>query len=61
MPTVCVQCAMRAMLENQAAPVFGETPEEHQRRVHPDLEAAQRERRELERRLARRAETEGWR
>jgi len=52
MPTMCIQCAMRAMLIDEPSPTFDETPEEHQRRVHPDLTATQIERRELERQLA---------
>lgn len=51
MPTLCVQCAMRAILEDRKPPVFEETPEEHARRVHPDQEETQHEREELERRL----------
>jgi hypothetical protein len=52
MPTVCIQCSMRAMLNDEPPPTFDETAEEHQRRVHPDLVATQRERIELERQLA---------
>ena len=52
MPTMCIQCAMRAMLNDEPSPTFDETPEQHQRRVHPDLTATQIERRELERQLA---------
>jgi len=52
MTTVCIQCAMRAMLNDEPPAAFEETPEEHQRRVHPDLAATQRERGELERALA---------
>lgn len=52
MPTICIQCAMRAMANNEPSPTFDETPEEHQRRVHPDLAATQRERQQLERQLA---------
>jgi len=51
MPTMCIQCAMRAMLNNEPPPMFDETPEEHQRRVHPDLIATQAERSVLERQL----------
>ena len=42
---------MRAMLNNEPPPMFNETPEEHQRRVHPDLIATQDERPVLERQL----------
>ena len=52
MPTMCIQCSMRAMLNDEPSPTFDETPEQHQRRVHPDLAATQIERRELERKLA---------
>lgn len=47
MTTMCIQCAMRAILNDEAPPVFDETPEQHQRRVHPDLAATQAERREI--------------
>lgn len=52
MPTVCIQCSMRAMLKDETPPTFTETMEEHMRRVHPDPQATQAERRELERLLA---------
>jgi hypothetical protein len=53
LPTMmCIQCAMRAMLDGQPSPMFDETPEQHRHRVHPDLAATRVERRELERRLA---------
>jgi hypothetical protein len=52
MALVCIQCSMRALLHDEALPTFDETAEEHQRRVHPDLEATQAERRELEQALA---------
>lgn len=52
MATMCIQCAMRAMLKGEPSPTFDETPEQHQRRVHPDLIATQTERRELEKQLA---------
>lgn len=51
MPTLCVQCAMRALVDGKPVPTFEETPEEHQRRCHPDLRATQKERIELEKRL----------
>lgn len=51
MPTLCIQCAMRAILEDRQPPVFEETPEEHRARVHPNLEDTRHEREELERRL----------
>jgi hypothetical protein len=43
---------MRAVLNDEPPPSFDETPEEHQRRVHPDLAATRLERRELDRQLA---------
>lgn len=39
---------MAAMLKGDPPPTFSESPEEHQRRVHPDLRATQDERRQLE-------------
>ena len=42
---------MRALLKDEPPPSFEETPEEHQRRVHPDLAITQRERQELEKQL----------
>jgi hypothetical protein len=46
--TVCIQCAMRALLLGEPSPVFNETPEAHQQRAHPDLAATLRERQMLE-------------
>lgn len=51
MPTLCIQCSMRAMVSGEPPPMFDEKPEEHQARVHPDQEAVQRERVELGRKL----------
>ena len=48
---LCIQCAMRALLKGEPTPMFDETPEEHQRRVHPDPFATRLERLELERQL----------
>lgn len=53
MTTICLQCAMKAMVEHKlqlpAEPVvFDETMAEHIARVHPDLEATRRERQQLE-------------
>jgi hypothetical protein len=45
---------MKALLDGEPTPVFNESAEEHTRRVHPDPEATQRERAELERQLAER-------
>ena len=52
MPTMCIQCAMKALLEGKTPEHFDEEPEAHMRRVHPDPEATQRERQELERALS---------
>lgn len=52
MPTVCLQCAMRAIVEKKPTPYFDEEPEAHRLRVHPDLAATQRERVELEKTIA---------
>lgn len=52
MPTMCIQCAMRAMVEGKEPPVFDEEPAEHAARVHPDPIETLRERRELEAKLA---------
>lgn len=52
MATMCIQCALRALLKDEQVPVFDETAEDHQQRVHPDPEATNAERRDLERRLA---------
>lgn len=59
MPTMCIQCAMRAMLDGVASPVFEEEPVDHMLRVHPDRVATQRERDEMERELAARIAA-GW-
>lgn len=54
MPTVCIQCAMKAMLagEQGGGGVFEETPEAHMKRVHPDPAATHAERKALEAALA---------
>jgi hypothetical protein len=52
MPTICIQCSMRALLNDEVAPIFDETDVEHMRRVHPDPVATRNERRELEQKLA---------
>jgi len=51
MATVCIQCALKAILAGEPSPVFDETIEEHIARVHPHPVAALAERRELERLL----------
>jgi hypothetical protein len=50
---------MRAILNDEPPPTFDETAEEHQRRVHPDPVATQRERIELERQLAEKLNIDG--
>jgi hypothetical protein len=52
MTTLCIQCAMRALLDDKPSPTFDETPEQHARRCHPDPVTTRRERMELERLLA---------
>lgn len=52
MPTVCIQCAMAALLKGEPPPSFEESPEDHLRRAHADPVATQDERRALEAALA---------
>lgn len=47
------------MLADEPSPAFDEALEAHMARCHPDLVATQRERAELERRLAEKLNTEG--
>lgn len=54
MPTLCLQCAMRALLNGEPAPAFEEEPVDHMKRAHPDPQATIRERQELEDRLRKR-------
>lgn len=49
---VCIQCSMKALLDDQPSPAFDETMEAHLARCHPDPIATQRERTKLESRLA---------
>lgn len=58
MPTLCIQCSLKAMLNYEPIPTFEETPEEHQRRVHPDPEATRRERDEMGKELSRRLQND---
>lgn len=51
MPTMCVQCAMRALLNDEPPTLFDQEPEAHRRQFHPDPVATQIEREELERQL----------
>lgn len=51
---VCIQCAMRAVVEDGPVPTFEETWEQHMTKYHPDPVETFRERQELERRIAER-------
>lgn len=51
MPTVCIQCGLRAMANGERQPIFTEEPDEHLRLHHPDPVATQREREELMKQL----------
>ena len=44
MPIVCIQCSMRALLNDEPPPAFDETMEEHIRKFHPDPVATKIER-----------------
>jgi hypothetical protein len=44
MPTVCIQCALKALVAGEPAPIFDEAPDVHAARVHPDLRATATER-----------------
>lgn len=59
--TVCIQCAMKAMLLGDPPPAFDEDPEAHRLRVHPDPLATQRERQRLEAQFAARLSSNGHR
>ena len=52
MPTLCIHCALRALVEGEVPGAVEDTPEAHLARVHPDPEATRRERADLERRAA---------
>jgi hypothetical protein len=57
---VCIQCAMRAILDGNPPPRFeNEDPIAHMREFHPDPVATQREREEMERELHKRFENAG--
>lgn len=51
MSTLCIQCALKAVVNGEQPQVFDEEPEEHAAKYHPDPVAVQRERVELERKL----------
>lgn len=53
MTTFCIHCALKAAVTGiRDRVIFDETPEEHVKRVHPDAEATQKERIELELKFA---------
>lgn len=51
MATVCIQCALRALVAGKTPPTFEESADVHMARVHPDPVATRLERVELERKL----------
>lgn len=53
MPLLCVQCALRALVEGQPTPLFEEDNLTHMRLFHPDPQETEREREELEKQLSR--------
>ena len=50
--TICLQCAMEAMLLGERYQPTDESPEVHAARVHPDLAVTKARRKELELALA---------
>ena len=48
---MCVQCTMRALLDDKPPPSFGGTVEEHMAKYHPDPVATKIERLEMEEKL----------
>lgn len=59
MTLICIQCSMKAMLEDKPEPTFEETNAQHMLRCHRDPIATQRERHELERLLTAKLKKEG--
>ena len=55
MPTFCIQCGMKALLEDKEHVCIDEEPDEHARLMHPDPVAAWTERVELEKQLEKKA------
>lgn len=55
---ICIQCAMRALLDGKPAPVFPDDPVEHMRQYHPDPAKTAQERHLMEIELHRRLEAE---
>lgn len=49
--TLCIQCAMEAMLRDENYLGYTESDVEHMRKYHPNPEETQRRRRELEKLL----------
>ena len=45
--TVCILCAMRALVKGEPPPTFEEAPQAHAARLHPDPVAAAREKQTL--------------
>jgi len=41
---VCIQCSLRALLDDKPPPKFGGTMEEHMAKYHPDPVVTKRER-----------------
>lgn len=55
---ICIQCAMRALLDGNPVPQFEDDPVAHMREYHPDPVATQRERDRMEHELHARFERE---
>jgi len=55
---ICIQCSLKALLEDKPPPSFDETGEEHLRKYHPDLVITKQERMELERKIIAKMEKE---
>lgn len=49
---VCIQCAMRALLDGKEVPRFEEDPVAHMVAYHPDPVKTQEERRQMEQELS---------
>lgn len=48
MPTLCIECTLRAIIAGTTPPVFNESPQDHMRRAHPDGGAQGTDRAQLE-------------
>ena len=53
MTVICIQCSLKAILDDAPLPTFEETYAEHMLRCHPNPDKARAERWEIERGLAR--------